>query len=328
MPAPLSNRPLYDTAADARYFLPHDGWQSLFRWAHQGYNTLLTGPTGSGKTTTLRQLQRRLREDGTRVSFVDATLTEGVGHLIALIGDALVGQPGAADLLAKRFDRLRHAVAGAPPGTITTALHEIVEGWGEADPQVVLLDAGGGGEAVYDLFGRLRDELWQLELIWVVAVTDADAATVLRPPADAFFDQRLRLDQWPTERLQELLETRGVSHADAARIAPAGEGNPRRALTAAREVSSSGFDRHLAQRARLDAAGALSESHREAQLAVEELGAVSASDAELLRRLAMSRPRVQTLLADLTERGLLVADSAQPTGRGRPRKLFRPAAGS
>jgi len=323
----LGNRPLYDTTKDSELFVPPGSWEALFRWVHQGYNTLITGPHGSGRTTLLRQLQRRLRESDTRVAFVDANRAESVGHLVALITDALVGQPSAADVLARRLDQMRILIGGSSaPDATNTTMQDVVDGWSEGEAQVVLVDAPGAGQAVYDLFGRLRDQLWQLEIVWVVAVDDADAATVMRPPADAFFDQHIRAGEWSGEDLVEMLVRRGVEGPTATKVASAANGSPRRALALAREASTGDVQERIQRERRLSGAADLSDTHMQMQQAVEELGAVSASDPALLSRVAVSRPRAQALLSDLAAHGLLVTEGEQPNGRGRPRKLFRPLA--
>lgn len=323
--AAMSNKPLYDTSADTRAFVAPRGWESLFRWVHAGYHTLLSGAPGSGRTSTLRQLQLRLRESGARVAFVDAPVIEDVGDLLAVISQAIAGQPGTAEVLSTRVARVRDLVAGTQPGAATTAGHDILASWRESGPQVVLLDAPGSGRAVYELFGRLRDDLWQLELIWVAAVNDADTPLVLRPPADAFFDQTLRLDRRSNDELTQMLQVRGADPELATTLAEAAEGNPRRALSLARDALGGNLYEIEAQQRRLAHAAALGDSHRQMQLALEDLGSASASDPALLQRLAVSRPRAQVLLADLADAGLVQTDSAQPTGKGRPRKLFRPA---
>ena len=321
----LSNRPLYDTEADAALFLEPPSWEPLYRWVDQGYNVFVSGARGSGRTSLLRQLQRRLRENDLRVSFVDAAQAAGLAHLVALVSEALIGQPRAADLVAERVERLRVLFAGSAPGGASTAVQDVVESWGQADAQVVLLDGPGAGTALYELFGRFRDELWQLELVWVVAVDDADAAVVLRPPADAFFDQRTRLGTWSAEELAALLRRRGVAQDDIPGLVADGSLSPRDALAFARDALTGDAESLVARRRRVLAAGSLSEAHAAVQEAVEDLGPTSASDPALLARLGVSRPRAQALLSDLSDARLVVSDAAQQTGRGRPRKLFRPA---
>lgn len=320
--APLSNRPLYDTSADRRLFVAPPYWQRLFGWVHHGYQVLIHGERGSGRTSLLRQLQLRLRDDHIRVAFIDATQATGLGHLVALISQALIGQPSAVENLSERARMLQSLLAGADPGAASTAVQDVVRSWGDAEAQVVLIDAPGAGKAIYELFGRLRDELWRLELVWIVASDDADVAMILRPPADAFFDQQLRIDSWSHAELAEMLSRR--SHdLDVVPLVEAASGNPRRALALARDVDDDGdLTRLLARDERLAAAGALSETHQRTLQAVEDLGQVSASDEQLLQLLSVGRPRAHRLLNDLADAGLLATGSAQATGQGRPRKLY------
>lgn len=323
VPVPsLSNRPLYDTAADERLFVVPDHWQRLFGWVHHGYNVLLSGERGSGRTSLLRQLERRLREDDTRVSFIDATQAASLHHLVALVSEGLVGRPSVGEALTERVRTLQTMFSGNEPGASSTAVQDVVRSWNDAQAQVVLLDAPGASEALYELFGRLRDELWQLEIVWVVAVDDADEATLLRPPADAFFDQRLRIDSWSAEALADMLRRRSPD-LDVDQLVEAAGGNPRRALMLARDVEGGDIHRIATREQHLTAAGAISDTHRRALQAIEDLGQASASDEQLLHLLAVSRPRAHRLLNDLVDAGLLVAGSEQPTGQGRPRKLYR-----
>ena len=59
-------------------------------------------------------------------------------------------------------------------------------------PRVIVVEdvlARAGAE----LFGSLRDELWQVDAQWLVTTSTVQAPGLLRPPADVFFETRVEL---------------------------------------------------------------------------------------------------------------------------------------
>lgn len=59
---------------------------------------------------------------------------------------------------------------------------------------------------------------------------------------------------------------------------------------------------------------------------LESLGAASASDERLLRRLGWTRPRAVQVLRELEDAGLVTASYARGPGGGR-QKVYRPVEG-
>jgi len=192
---------------------------------------------------------------------------------------------------------------------------------------VILIDGSHAGEAANAVFGRLRDELWQLDHRWVVAVDDAERSTLLAPPADAFFDQvvALSLDH---DGIERLLRARGAELPEArlqqiAETAP----TPRVALQDARDglTATNGHDPLAARLWRQEQVAALGRPQSMALAELEDLGGASASDAEFLRRLGWTRPRAVQVLGELAEHRLVVASDERSPNGGRPRRVYRPA---
>jgi hypothetical protein len=315
----LTSRPLYDTEADARLFVEPSGWPRLLTAVEHRFNIAVLSARGGGRTTALRQLQRKLRAASTAVAYVDAAQARDLGELVFAVEQALDGESDP------RSSTTTHA--GGPPGSASLRLVQRLRALRDQPPTVILVDCAHAAAAAHELFGRLRDELWQLDHRWVVAVEAAERSVLLAPPADAFFDQIVALDMAAPE-LHELLRRRrtGLDEATLRRIAETA-GTPRRALQAARDaVTNEGDDDPLAALLwRQQAAAQLGPPHSMVMAELEALGGASASDEELLRRLGWTRARASQVLGDLAGAGLVSAsDEQSPRGR-RPRRVFRPA---
>lgn len=308
----LQGRPLYDTPPDHAYFVPPSQWETITRSLARHNNVLVEGSRGIGKTTLLRQLQLSLREREQPVAFVDATAVAEPHQLATRVRDALAGRP---DVLTSASQQL----------------HDTLTNLGEGiEPTTVLIDASGSPHAVYGVFGRLRDTVWQLPHHWLVAIDDDDSATALAPPADAFFDTRIALAGRSPHELVEILDRRTdeLSPATLAQIAKDARGNPRVAIRAANDAlvndtdptsSLAARDRLLAQAARLGRPHAMLLSE------LLDLGQASPSDEKLLDRLGLTRARVNTLLGQLRDAGLVDTSVERSDGPGRPRTVYRPA---
>lgn len=325
----LSGRPLLDTKPDHALFAGRGGELArLLESVGRGLNVLMIGERGAGKTTLLRQLAyelRRLSPDDPP-AFVEGHLTETAKLFLDLVryrlglAPALVGPSpvqAALDMWSKK-----------PRIQDTLELSNLVASLREAVPEgrrVVLVDEMPTDSVGQTLFGQLRDELWQVPLTWVVGVSHTASDPLLSPPADAFFDVVLHLEDLSRKDQQEILDARAGS--DGVRIASQlEEGNPRRLLMLAREALEGGaqpsevlqaLSRRDAEVAKLGRAASMLMAE------LESLGPTSASDERLLERLGWTRSRAVQVLRQLEKRGLVTSSTAKGES-GRPRKLYRP----
>jgi hypothetical protein len=192
------------------------------------------------------------------------------------------------------------------------------------------VDASDSGTAVRELFGRFRDTLWQGAHAWVVAVDEAERASVLRPPTDAFFDVMLLIHPWDPDPLLRLLalRTSELDRATLGEIAADARGNPRDALRGLADVLvEGGTPGGLLRRGAALQRKAARLVGRPEQLLLRELldrGQASASDEDLQRSLGLSRARLSQLLTNLLEHDLVEADTLRTEGPGRPKTVYRP----
>lgn len=327
----IGTRPLYDNLADAERFVPPPAWPATLRAVERRLNVALLGPRGVGKTSLLRRLQLAMRDAEKPAVFVDATAVEDVIELAARIHDVLLGEssPMAAEanLAAEAFRRQEVRVGGA-----SRALASLLREIGQADATTILVDASGSPAACFELFGRMRDVLWQQDHQWVLALDEGDRPTALKPPADAFFDSVIILDPWSPDALVEMLARRAepgenwppdllLSAASGAR------GSPREAVRALSDSVVHGYDPATTLGARARLVDLASQEGRPAGMLMAELlgrGQASPSDELLQKTLGVSRARLNQLFRQLLDRGLVAADTERAEGPGRPRTVYRP----
>lgn len=323
----LQARPLYDSDPDAELFVAPAIWARLLGAVRHRFNVALLGARGAGKTSVLRQLQRQLRADGVRVVFVDATGAADLDQLVIAIETEMVRRPGAPSDLGSDAASLAGALKGGPPGATSLRAVQRIRALGRHPAAVVLVDCAHAARAAHDLFGRMRDELWQMEHRWVVAVEDSERSILLTPPADAFFDQVVCLGMTGPDLL-EVLRRRDADLPEATlRQIAEHTATPRAALQAVRDalLSPASDDPLAAMLWRQEHAAALGRPHGMAMHELEALGGASASDEEFLRRLGWTRARASQVLGELAEAELLTASDEQTPSAGRPRRVFRPA---
>ncbi|MGH2742741.1 MAG: AAA family ATPase [Thermoleophilaceae bacterium] len=325
----LSGRPLGDTRIDRKLYLPRPEHELLRRSAKQGLNVLLVGERGSGKTTLLRQLALELREADIPSLFVDGKLATDAASFLELVRYQLGQAPNLIEAFHERYAR---AFQPRPNLGEATRLLDLIEALRDptgAQPRTVLLvDGVPSAEAAHTLFGRLRDELWQLPFNWVIAGDERDRAALLQPPADAFFDRLVELRPLKPVELQGLLKKRlGVRDAQALKpLVEASEGNPRRLLALARDAGEGGraVEEVLKARARREAeASKLSRPASMLLAELEAVGSASASDEDFLRRLGWTRARAVQVFSELEEVELVESETEKGPS-GRPRKVYRP----
>jgi energy-coupling factor transporter ATP-binding protein EcfA2 len=338
----LSGRPLLDNDADNALFVGRDvALRKIDRSLRSGLNCLVVGAPGSGKTSLVRALMFRSHEavDPLLVTYVRANESRSAVDLLATILPAV--RPGPVERRAPldMLDELAgHVSAGstAQPGSRVFVVDDVA--------------AAAGSE----LFGALRDEVWQVGAQWLVTTSTAQAPALLRPPADVFFETVVEMGALTVEEATELLRRRLVAPAGAARDAPTAAGSdtafgtaidteielaidtaidtaretPRRLLDVVRELTADTAVGGLrlttgtGLRARSAALEQVSRPARMLAQELEALGWAGASDERLLERMGWTRPRVVQVMSELVNRGL-VQMREENTGRGRPRKLYR-----
>lgn len=316
----LSGRPLLDTRPDHELFVDRSDEITRIRAAlGQGLNCLVVGERGSGKTSLVRALMFEERQDA------DAQ-DVGLPRLLYVRGS---GAESASDLLRAAVEALAQyqseQLAAGLPGTSSGLIAELGERARRGSVLMVLDDApAAAGNA---LFGALRDELWSIDLRWLVTVATTDSATLLRPPADAFFESQVALDPLPADASMEILRRRMGEAPERLLVEAAaiGGGNPRRLLDVAREFDGdysqwSEFASAAAERER--ALAALGRPAHMLAAELESLGGASASDARLLNAMGWTRPRVVQVLAEMEAAGLVTSSSLK-SGQGRPKKVYK-----
>ena len=183
-------------------------------------------------------------------------------------------------------------------------------------------------EIVHALFGRLRDEIWQLPIVWLVAGSEGDRQVYLRPPADAFFARVVTLEPLPSKEAFALVRARvpraKASDALLRAIVTASSGMPRDLVSLAADAVVGGAKPEdvARSRAKRDAAVAtLGEPARRVVSELEANGPASASDEAFLARLGFGRSRAAQVLGELERLGIVEASTERLAGR-RPRKRY------
>jgi hypothetical protein len=311
----LRNRPLLDTLVDAELYVERDEARRLRTALDHRLNTIILGPRGSGKSTLLRQSARELRERERPSLFVNVDFAGDATVILEAIS-AAAGQPTPDGVL--HLDVIE-AIAG--DGAAVERIRAMAEGEPLDPPLVVLLD-DVSADAGHELFGRLRDALWQVPVTWVVATSDR---ALLTPPADAFFEQAIELGPMDAGLIAQLLRRRLGDDADRigqlAELAYASDGSPRRALQLARDiiVERQSLEDILALRGEREAyASALGRPASMLLTEIEQLDRpVYSADEELLHSMGWTRNRAVQVLGELESAGLLTSYPGRGPGGGR-----------
>jgi len=314
----LSGRPLFDNPLDAALFVERDETERIKSNCRHGVNTFLFGPRGMGKTTLLRQVLFQLREEDFPAVGVDGAPAETALDLIKLVGAAV--SPGA--LRVPSIDPISAAGLGET-GAILAELRRLS---GQSEGRTaILLDLPSGNRDMHRLFGKFRDELWQLPYTWIVAAPSALRIELLTPPANAFFEDIIELSPLHSDQQVALISARlEPGEKTPWRLPTDAEGNPRRLLEIVRDSLRAGSSPEQHLQAQVMRETEVSELGRPASMLYSELadfGPASASDPEFLKRLGWSRQRAAKVLSQLEIEGF-VSSEVRPGESGRPRKVF------
>ena len=327
MPSHLSSRPLLDTRPDGSLFINRqEEIDVLLRVQGSGFNAIVFGERGSGKTSLLRHLRYKLRQQGKDSIFIDGSLPQSAFDILELVRYQVAGtRYRSKSVLPEHL--LPHEVL-TDSEKLLRSVEELSTALDEDTHVTVLLDNPTSKDA-HILFGRLRDEVWRLPLNWIVTA-DADARwQYLSPPADAFFERVLDLKPLSPQASKALLEKRLDKSErqiiDVSRTITLAKGNPRQLVALARAELESGGNSDQIMQDRLKLQRKLAGLGRAASMLVSELealGPVSASDERLLKRLGWTRPRAVQVLKQLEDEGIVTSSDEPSDASGRPRKVY------
>jgi energy-coupling factor transporter ATP-binding protein EcfA2 len=287
-----------------------------------GFNVMVVGERGSGKSSLVNLLAARLEEEKGRVVQVSGGRFDSAADALRDIAHRLATEdsdgPEGVDLLPRGdSDQLEGAYR-----TLADAAGALPDG------VVIILD-GLASTLVHEVFGRLRDEMWALQLQWVVTGNIEEKAILLAPPADAFFEQILTLAPLTRPEVQELLALRDpegdLGPEVRALIAERSAGNVGRALVLARQALVS-----LDPVSELNRGSVIEQIEQElgepaARLAddLARNGPSGPSDPDLLRRIGWSRPRAYQVFQALQQAGFAEVSSERSGRAGRPVHTYR-----
>lgn len=312
------DRPLLPDGLDSELYVARPSLeQDIVATLSAGRNVLLLGEPGAGKTTLLRKVAGELERQERPTVLVNGALADDAGKLLELVDAAL-------------HERLPQPFPGPLPeeGSEAARLLRAVRRLSREQPVVIAIDDLIRPEIGYDLFARLRDELWGVGHAWLLALRPRDSGPVRTPPADAFWGRVIEIPPLDHEQTDEVLR-RGLSEEEQHRLdddrSPCGA-HPRFLIRWAQDRIEHGQDLGGERRGPqwyLDQASRLGRSEAMAIAELQGLGRpVSAHEVELLERLGWSRPYAQRILSNLEDHGLLRSIPERSEGLGRPRKLY------
>ena len=324
------SRPLLVSGVDAELYVARPEIErALVGAVLSERDVLISGPTGSGKTTSLRKLEADLRQRDRLVTWVNASLASNGVHLLELVEAAVLTAATQAGHRLRPPDEPVLAGDAAGPLQLMNAVNRI-------PPQpatVIFVDGTLEPAAGYDVFGRLRDQLWALPHSWVVATTPERVGALRTPPADAFWGAYVEIGPMDGQQVRTLLE-RGLDWEEAklvfSGIRPE-SGVPRRIIHAVEEYLEQPRMEEYSSHYRPPAFArqeAAAELGRSASMALAELEALgrpaAAGDDELLARTGWSRAYLGRTLSQLEAAEILRSYPGPTSGQGRPPKLYEP----
>lgn len=326
----LSQRPLSASDADHRLFVDRNSeLDRVDRSLGLGLNIYIHGARGMGKTTFLHQVHRS-HPGAYYCRIKDSEVFKGT---LVELERVVSSRSGFAEVMGMltSSEAIRMLANATPEDQLVQILRQAVRQPSDEPSRVVLLD-DLDEEGRRGLFGRLRDELWELPIQWVVSGTEP----YLEAPVDAFFETVVELENLQYETLRQMLcrraltgtaeeqaVLRDIADSVSTSIAPC---TPRRALSVARDIFLSddamGASNLLEEMQQLRSE--LSESATRVLDGLMVHGPTHAGDEQLLAEVGVTRSRVVQLLAELETAGLV---TAQRVGRKRLYSAFpKPAA--
>lgn len=324
----LSQRPLTGSKADGRLFVGRDAeLRRLERAAQLDFNLLVLGERGIGLTSLMRQHQRRIEDAGRPCFYMSGTKIKGSEQVFDAIQTRGMGRGQIPDLVRE--------VMGLPEEL--SPFHNLV--WDilrvkAEDLPVVILDDMRDPKLTHRMFGRYRDEMWELPCRWVVCGLTRHRSEYLTPPADTFFETEITIGPMDDSVAGDLLEARlATAKGEDARsvelirsnyeqIIKEGGGSPRQILASARDTLLRDVGETASREHSRQQATKLGETEGRVWQYLLTHGPASASDEELLDYFGITRARATQVLGRLEEAGLVTAHYEKQSA-GRPRKVYR-----
>jgi DNA-binding transcriptional ArsR family regulator len=318
----LRQAPLLATDRGGRLFVPPRGFDALVAYVRRGYNVLLLADRGEGKTSTLHQLERALEDDvrkndHTPTVFVDLAEANRPAEALEIMiaaGREVSGQ--APNYLGEYVQK----------AFLTDSINPWLRQLATVQGCCFLLDNADSQRVAYPLFGALRDRVWEQldQHQFVLAANHADRKLLLRPPADAFWEQAVDLEITEQQAAEVIERGLGESAPWAHDLIATVGTNLRRLIQAAQQIdageeqppSSSDSWKRWQQ-----AVGNLSRSASMVFAELEELGEVGTADKRLAERMGYSKTTIVRALEELEGAGLVTSDQ-RSEGPGRPRKIY------
>lgn len=323
----LSQRPLTGSKADGRLFVGRDAeLRRLERAAQLDFNVLALGERGIGLTSLMRQHQRRMEDAGRPCFYLSGTKIKSSEQVFEAIQTSGMVRDDTLSSVRKALGLLQ----------TDSVFHELVRKINRKAGNVplVFLDDMRDPKLTHQMFGRYRDEMWELPCRWVVCGLTRHRSEYLTPPADAFFEAEIAIGPMDDSVAGDLLEARLATakgedarsveliRSDYEQIIREGGGNPRQILASARDTLLRGVGETASREHSQQQATKLGETEGRVWQYLLTHGPASASDEELLDNYGITRARAAQVLGRLEEAGLVVTHH-EKQGVGRPRKFYR-----
>jgi energy-coupling factor transporter ATP-binding protein EcfA2 len=333
----MTAQPLAQTRADQRRFVDRTReTDAIIRAVAASQPVLLLGERGSGRTSLLNHVAWLLARQNERRDTVMVTgeLAINPSQLLGVLVARTHRLAEPTGSRARWIEDLRAlSMPDGPFGQVAqpAILMELVDLLGERlaelERPVCLMIDGIAPTVAHGVFGSLRNELWALEgAAWIVAGDSSAEALYLEPPADAFFEQTIRLGRLTDAEAAKLLRAHlpDLTEADIDRAVAAADGSPRRLLRAAGDIQAGITPAGAKTVGVAQQAGALAGPLAGALAGyLAEHGPAAASDEAMLRQIGASRQRASQLMHELESAGLLeTIEQHEPGRRGRPARRF------
>lgn len=333
----MPSQPLAQSRADQRRFVDRTrDTDAIIRAVVALQPALVLGDRGSGRTSLLNHVAWRLarQKEPRDVVMVSGELASSPSQLLGVLVARVqrLAEPGGSR--ARWIDDLRAlSLPDGPFGEVArpAIVMELVDLLGErlaalVRPVCLMVD-GIAPTVAHGVFGSLRNELWALDgATWVVAGDGAAEALYLEPPADAFFEQTVRLGSLTDADSAKLLRAHvpSLSSPQIERAIAVAEGNPRRLIRAAANIQAGAEPASSAAEESTARAAAVAGPLAGALVAyIAEYGPTAASDEAMLRQIGASRQRASQLMHQLESAGVLeTIEQHKPGRRGRPARRF------